>query len=73
MIKVDGDFYPCCKRYYFHSLHNAKCRKANGFTEDTDIHYADALMESYKRTAQIIEETNVKQMKLFENEQKNTQ
>jgi len=57
MIKVDGDFYPCCKRYYFYSLHNAKCRKANGFKEDTDIHYADIDVKPVKHTTEDKEKT----------------
>lgn len=41
LIKVDGDQFPCCKRYWFYAMHSFKCRQTNKINEDTDIPYAE--------------------------------
>lgn len=49
LIKVDGDFYPCCKRYYYYSMHSLKCQFENHIPEYEDIHYAE-INEQRKNT-----------------------
>lgn len=39
-IKVDGEAYPCCKRYYMFSVHSYRCQMANNFSENYDLEYA---------------------------------
>lgn len=41
IIKVDGEGFPCCKRYYYYSKHNLKCQIENEWPEEHDIKYAE--------------------------------
>lgn len=38
--QIDGFQFPCCRRYYYHSVHSWQCQKENNLSENEDINYA---------------------------------